>query len=82
MAANYYYGVGAHSMIFIEDYDPAEDMVRWTDSNMKGEKRKGALRLCSLTRRRRSTGLWTLFAAKKKYGATIYRLRDDIIPAP
>ena len=25
MAANYYYGVGAHSMIFIEDYDPETD---------------------------------------------------------
>ena len=22
MAANYYYGIGAHSMIFIADYDP------------------------------------------------------------
>ena len=41
MAANYYYGIGAHSMIFIEDYDPETDSVTWADSNMKGEKRNG-----------------------------------------
>ena len=32
MAANYYYGIGAHSMIFIADYDPATDTVRWCDT--------------------------------------------------
>ena len=51
MAANYYYGVGAHSMIFIEDYDPETDTVTWTDSNMRGATRNGgALRLCAVRR--------------------------------
>ena len=52
MAANYYYGVGAHSMIFIADYDPETDSVHWADSNMKGKERKRrplCLR-CSMTR--------------------------------
>lgn len=82
MAANYYYGVGAHSMIFIEDYDPAEDMVRWTDSNMKGEKRKG-VRYAYVQFNAEKKIDWFVDAfCRKKYGATIYRLRDDIIPAP
>lgn len=41
MVANYYYGVGAHSMIFTRDYDPETDTVTWCDSNMKGERRDG-----------------------------------------
>ena len=41
MAANYYYGVGAHSMIFIADYDPQTDTVHWADSNMKGKSVSG-----------------------------------------
>ena len=32
MAANYYYGVGAHSMLFIADYDPETNSVHWADS--------------------------------------------------
>ena len=28
MAANYYYGVGAHSMVFTADYDPATAPVK------------------------------------------------------
>ena len=41
MAADYYYGVGAHSMLFIADYDPETDSVHWADSNMKGKSVNG-----------------------------------------
>lgn len=79
MSAKYYYGVGAHSLIFTQDYDEASDSVYWTDSNMKGEKRKGI-----------RYGLPQYDAVKKidwfvdafcqpGRGATLYRLRDDII---
>ena len=79
MAAKYYYGVGAHSMIFIADYDPDTDTVRWCDSNMKGEKRNG-IRYGYLQFDAAKKIDWFVDAfCRKKYGATIYRLRDDII---
>lgn len=79
MSAKYYYGVGAHSLIFTQDYDATADSVHWTDSNMKGEKRNGV-----------RYGLPQFDAVKKidwfvdafcqpGRGATLYRLRDDII---
>ena len=40
MSADYYYGVGAHSLVFISNYDPETKTVHWTDSNMKGETKK------------------------------------------
>lgn len=82
MAANYYYGVGAHSMIYIADYDPDTDMVHWTDSNMKGEKRNG-IRYGYVQFDAEKEIDWFVDAfCRKKYGATLYRLRDDIIYAP
>lgn len=81
MAANYYYGIGAHSMIFIADYDPATDTVRWCDSNMKGEKRNGE-RYGYVQYDAVKEIDWFVDAfCRKKYGATLYRLRDDIIYA-
>ena len=82
MAANYYYGVGAHSMIFSADYDPENDTVTWCDSNMKGEKRNGE-RYGYVQYDAVKDIDWFVDAfCRKKYGATIYRLRDDIIYAP
>lgn len=79
MAANYYYGIGAHSMIFTEDYDPVTDTVTWCDSNMKGEKRNG-IRYGYVQFDANKEIDWFVDAfCRKKYGATIYRLRDDII---
>ncbi len=79
MAAKYYYGVGAHSMIFTEDYDPETDTVTWCDSNMKGEKRNG-VRYGYVQFDANKEIDWFVDAfCRKKYGATIYRLRDDII---
>lgn len=79
MAAKYYYGIGAHSMIFIEDYDPATDSVHWTDSNMKGKtvggERYGYVQFDAV----KEIDWFVDAFCRKGYGATIYRLRDDII---
>ena len=79
MAANYYYGVGAHSMVFIADYNAETDTVRWTDSNMKGKNVNGE-RYAYVQYDAEKEIDWFVDAfCRKKYGATIYRLRDDII---
>ena len=79
MAAKYYYGVGAHSMIFTKDYDPETDSVTWCDSNMRGATRNGE-RYGYVQYDAVKEIDWFVDAfCRKKYGATIYRLRDDII---
>ena len=81
MAASYYYGIGAHSMIFIADYDPETDTVRWTDSNMKGKSINGE-RYAYVQYDAVKEIDWFVDAfCRKKYGATIYRLREDIVEA-
>lgn len=81
MAANYYYGIGAHSMIFVADYDPETDTVRWTDSNMKGKSINGE-RYAYVQYEAEKEIDWFVDAfCRRKYGATIYRLRDDIVYA-
>ena len=81
MAANYYYGIGAHSMIFIADYDPETDTVSWTDSNMKGKSINGE-RYAYVQYDAVKEIDWFVDAfCRKKYGATIYRLREDIVEA-
>ncbi len=79
MSANYYYGVGAHSLIFIADYDPETDSVHWTDSNMKGEKVNG-VRYGYVQFDAVKEIDWFVDAfCQKNRGATLYRLREDII---
>ena len=79
MAAKYYYGVGAHSMIFTKDYDPETDSVTWCDSNMRGATRNGE-RYGYVQYDAVKEIDWFVDAfCRKKYGATLYRLRDDII---
>ncbi|MEG0995464.1 MAG: hypothetical protein RSH26_00735 [Clostridia bacterium] len=81
MAANYYYGIGAHSMVFTADYDPQTDSVRWCDSNMKGKTKNGE-RYGYVQYDAEKPIDWFVDAfCRKKYGATLYRLRDDIVPA-
>ena len=79
MSANYYYGVGAHSLVFIENYDPEFQTVRWTDSNMKGEKRNGIR--YGMVQFNAEKGIdWFVEAfCHPKRGVTLYRLRDDIV---
>ncbi len=82
MAANYYYGVGAHSLVFTGDYDPDTDTVTWTDSNMKGKKVDG-VRYGYIQFDAKKDIDWFVDAfCRKGYGATVYRLREDIIYAP
>lgn len=79
MAANYYYGVGAHSLIFIADYDATNDEVRWTDSNMKGKK-VGGLRYGYVQYDANKKIQWFVDAfCRPNSGAALYRLREDII---
>ena len=81
MSADYEYGVGAHSAIMIADYDPATDSVTWMDSNMRGKKVDGVRYGIVQYDETREVSWWASAFCKKKRGATIYRLRDDIIYA-
>ena len=79
MAANYYYGIGAHSMLFTADYNPETDTVLWADSNMKGKSINGE-RYAYVQYDAETEIDWFVDAfCRKKYGATIYRLREDIV---
>ena len=79
MAASYYYGTGAHSMLFTADYNPETDTVLWADSNMKGKTINGE-RYAYVQYNAEKEIDWFVDAfCRKKYGATLYRLRDDIV---
>ena len=79
MTANYSHGNGAHSAVMIADYDPETNTVRWMDSNMAGKKingiRYGKVQFDAVE----SIDWWVDAFCQKKRGATLYRLRDDII---
>ena len=79
MSADYYYGKGAHSAVMIADYDPETDTVRWMDSNMKGEKKGGIRYGLVQFDAVKEIAWWADAFCKKGRGATVYRLRDDII---
>lgn len=79
MTADYYYGMGAHSAVMIADYDPDSNTVRWMDSNMAGEKRNGIRYGKVQFDAVKDIGWWADAFCKKTRGATLYRLRDDII---
>ena len=81
MTAKYYYGIGAHSMIFIEDYQEETDSVHWMDSNMKGEKRNGERYGYVQFDAVKEIDWFVEAFCRRKYGATIYRLSDDIVYA-
>lgn len=81
MTANYSHGVGAHSAIMISDYDPETDTVHWMDSNMAGKKingiRYGKVQFDAVE----DIDWWVDAFCQKKRGATLYRLREDLIYA-
>ena len=79
MSANYEYGVGAHSAIMISDYDPAANTVHWMDSNMRGHKKGGIRYGIVQFDEEKDIEWWAKAFCHKKRGATLYRLRDDII---
>jgi len=82
MTAKYSHGTGAHSAIMISDYDPETGTVHWMDSNMVGRKidgiRYGKVQFDEV----KEIGWWVDAFCQKTRGATLYRLRDDIIFAP
>lgn len=81
MSADYYYGVGAHSLVFISNYDPGTQTVRWTDSNMKGQKKNGERYALVQYDAEKDIDWFVDAFCHKTRGATLYRLREDIIPA-
>lgn len=79
MRAKYRWGNGAHSLVFIENYDPEFQTVRWTDSNMRGETRDG-VRYGLVQFNVENSIDWFVDAfCQPQLGATLYRLRDDIV---
>ena len=82
MSARYYYGTGAHSLVFSADYDAASDSVTWTDSNMKGKKVNGKRHGYIQWDAVKEIDWFVDAFCQKNLGATLYRLRDDIIHKP
>ncbi len=80
MSADYEYGVGAHSAIMLS-YDPETDEIHWMDSNMRGGKKDGIRYGLVQYDAVKSVEWWASTFCHKKRGATLYRLRDDIIYA-
>ena len=79
MVGNYVDGNGPHTLLFIADYDPINDMLRWTDSNMKGTRINGD-RWGYIQYDCQRTVAWMVKAiCTKNRGATLYRLRDDLV---
>lgn len=78
MVGYYGGGNGPHSLFFIADYDPATDLLYWTDSNMRGTRIDG-IRWGYMQFNADATAEWyvNVFNMKKR-GATLYRLRDDL----
>ena len=79
MTADYSHGKGAHSAIMIADWDPETDTVRWMDSNMAGKKVNGVRYGMVQFDAEESVRWWAEAFCVKKRGATLYRLREDII---
>ncbi len=81
ISCDYEYGVGAHSAIIIADWDSENDEIHWMDSNMRGKKvngeRYGIVQFDEI----RDVTWWAEVFCHKRRGATLYRLREDIIYA-
>lgn len=78
MSAKYEYGTGAHSAIML-GYDAETDEIHWMDSNMRGGKKNGVRYGLVQFDEVKSVEWWASTFCLKGRGATIYRLRDDII---
>ena len=74
------YGTGAHSAIMLS-YDPETAEIHWFDSNMRGGKRNGIRYGLVQFDEVKSVEWWASTFCHKGRGATLYRLRDDIIYA-
>lgn len=78
MTGDYYYGKGAHSLLFIADYDPATNEVHWTDSNMKNDTVDGYHYGYMQYNAVKSIDWFIDAICFKLHGCTLYRLRDDL----
>ncbi len=72
-------GNGPHSMYIIQDYDPVSGLIHWTDSNMRGKRINGVRWGYLQYDASNSVDWWVKVFNRKKRGATLYRLRDDLI---
>lgn len=79
MSADYAYGVGAHSLVFTQDYDPDTNQVTWTDSNMNGTTRNGERYGYVQFDAKKDIGWFVDAFCQRTRGAVLYRLRDDIV---
>lgn len=81
MTGDYSGGKGAHSAIFMSDYDPETNTVRSLESNRSGKRINGLRYGKVMYDYEMTIDEWIGFFCRKKCGATLYRLRDDIIYA-
>ena len=79
MTAKYSHGTGAHSAIMISDYNPQTDTVHWMDSNMVGKKIDGIRYGKVQFDEEADIDWWVDAFCQKTRGATLYRLREDLI---
>ena len=79
MTAKYSHGTGAHSAVMISDYDPETDTVHWMDSNMVGKKIDGIRYGKVQFDEEADIDWWADAFCQKTRGATLYRLREDLI---
>ena len=79
MTAKYSHGTGAHSAIMISDYDPETNTVHWMDSNMIGKKIDGIRYGKVQFNEEKDIGWWVDAFCQKTRGATLYRLREDLV---
>ena len=80
LTGDYGAGVGAHSAIML-GYDEAADEIHWMDSNFRKKRINGINYGYVQFDEARDTEWWAVKFCQKKCGATLYRLRDDIIYA-
>jgi len=78
MTGDYYYGKGAHSLLFIADYNPDSDSVFWTDSNMKNDNVNGYHYGYMQYNATRDIDWFIDAVCYKNHGCTLYRLRNDL----
>ena len=71
-------GNGPHSMYIIRDYDPVSQQIHWTDSNMRGTRINGVRWGYMQFDADASVDWWVKVFNRRKRGATLYRLRDDL----
>ena len=71
---------GTHTLMFSQPYDPRDDALYWIDSNFSNTRVDGVR--YGYVRARQSwpiNDLVSWFAADERTGATLYRLREDIV---